>query len=367
MVAEPKLNTDAPRVIPVAKPYIPVAAHAAVARCLSEGRTSGGRYVEEFEEKFAAFHGAAYGVACNSGTTALQLALRASGVGIGSLVAMPTMTMVACANAAIHCGAEPVLCDSEPVSGLADPELWRRCTDFADVSMPVSLYGRPCTLLVRDDKPTVSDNCEAHGTMLRGRAAVFSLYANKIVQTGEGGIVITNDEEMAARMRSLRAHAFSPDEHFKHTELAYGFRMTAMQAALGTSQVHELSSILARRSLLAKEYTTMLYDLEWLELCPGDRRWWVYPLLVKAGSPVSRDELRAFLAERGVETRTWFRPLHLQPHVSGNRGEYFGDSLTTFPVAEDLWRRGLYLPLWIGLGEEGVDYVCQAVRDAFKR
>jgi perosamine synthetase len=212
----------------------------------------------------------------------------------------------------------------------------------------------------------IGDNAESHYArtpdgMPLARAADMacdSYFANKVITTGEGGMVLTDDPKVAETLRSLRAHAFTPGHHFHHQRYALGCRMTEMQAALGLAQHHRYKRLLAERATIAAEFYEGLKHIEWLEFpkrSPGSV-WWVFPMLVKEKSPVDRDGLRVKLAEAGVETRTYFVPMHQQPHLK----KYAEGQ--SFPVAEYLSERGLYLGVYPGLTSAKIDYICSVIR-----
>lgn len=372
---DPVINKYAPRQIPVAKPSITQAEIQAVANAVSSGWISQGREVAEFEREFAEAHGQLFGVSCSSGTTALHLALAALGIDNSfQRVIVPTLTMVAVANAVRYCRASPLFTDSQASSGNSiSPALahsFREKINKGEViraAITVHTYGVPAEYSVEPDVPYIEDCCECHygkysdGSPVgsRGIMACFSFYANKIVSSGEGGMVITSDPLLADRMRSLRAHAFTQGDHFHHQELAFGYRMTEMQAAMARVQHARRDSILGERRRVHLSYMDRLAEVDWLEFPskPSGSVDWVFPLLVKPDAPTTRDKLRHWLAGAGIDTRTYFHPLHRQPHL-----KQFSAGEDCYPVADDLSRRGLYLPLFVDLQEDDVDYICSRVR-----
>ena len=338
--------------------------------------SSTGTFVGRFEDAFAAASGCAHGVACSSGATALQLAYAATGIGPGHEVIMPAFTMVATANAASHLGATPVFVDS-------DAATWNLDTDrVAEAIGPrtraivaVHTYGQPVDpaplreLADRNGLVLIEDAAQAHGGRANGRpigslgtAAAFSFYGNKILTTGEGGMVTTNDSHVAAYARELRDHGFAPGRHFWHRLRAFNFRMSNLQAAVGLAQTERLEELVAARRRTAARYVAALVDVPGLErppVNPGlESLHWMFCVLVGVEFGCSRDALRARLAAEGIETRGFFVPLHLQPaYVGEHRGR-------RFPVAEDLGRRGLYLPSGPSMSEDDVAYVADAIRRA---
>lgn len=373
-MGEPVVRKDCRHYIPVAAPSVGDAEVREVEHALRSGRLSGGEKVERFEYEFAESHGLPSGVSCNSGTTALHLALVAAGIKPGDRVAVPTLTMVACGNAILYCGAVPVFVDSEPETGNWDREAAYKLDDLA-AAMPVHLYGVPCEYKFGGLKFNIIEDCaEAHYARyplgnpvgMFARMACFSFYANKIIGTGEGGMVLCGTVEDRERLRSLRAHAFTPGEHFHHQGLAFGYRMTELQAAVGLAQHRRRDELLSRREEIAGMYDELLRD--WIDWHYGPlgrplvrpartvgSAWWVYPLLVARDFRWSRDSVRQALAEDGVETRSYFRPLHRQPHL-----ERF--AIGKYPIADDLSNRGFYLPLYPTLSDRQVKYVCDRLK-----
>jgi perosamine synthetase len=340
--------------------------------------SSAGPFVARFEREFSSAMGASHGVACSSGTAALHLALGALGIGPGDEVVLPAFTMIATPNAVAYLGARPVLVDAEPETWNLDP---RRLPDALGprtrAIVVVHTYGHPADMdpilaLARERGiAVVEDAAEAHGAVYRGRpvgglgdAAAFSFYGNKIVSTGEGGMVTTRRAELAAAARSLRDMAFSQERHFWHERLGFNYRMTNLQAAVGVAQTERLAELVERRRRHALMYTERLSGVPGLVL-PPERPdvvnvFWMYGLRVQPAFGRSRDELRAFLAERGIETRGFFVPIHAQPiYRDAFRGQ-------RFPEAEALAREGLYLPSGALLSEREIDWVAESVRAALR-
>lgn len=341
--------------------------------------SSAGSFVSRFEEAFAAATGCRFAVACSSGTTALHLALIAAGIGGGDEVLLPTFTMIATANAVRYVGAEPVLLD-------ADGESWNLAVDaMADKLSPrtravvvMHTYGNPVDMdavdafAARNGLIVIEDAAEAHGAQHRGRpvgsignVGAFSFYGNKIVTTGEGGAVVTNDEGIAAVARSLRDHAFSPERHFWHQRVAFNYRMSNLQAAVGLAQIERLEQLVATRRAMAAAYRDALDGIPGLGLTPASAASgavpWMFGITVGESFRVSRDDLRRILAAQGVETRTFFIPIHLQPIY---RERFAGES---YPVAEELGRTGLYVPSGTRIDADDIAYIATAIRDAHER
>jgi perosamine synthetase len=364
------------RIIPVSDPKLDGNELRYVSQCiLSNWISSAGRFVRDFEQAFADAVGCRHGVATCNGTTSLHLALATLGIGPGDEVIIPTFTMIATANAVTYTGATPVLVDAERETWNLDvTQLEAKVTPRTRGICLIHTYGHPVEmdplleLAERRGLWVLEDAAEAHGARYKdrpvgslGRAASFSFYANKIITTGEGGMVTTNDAELARVARRLRDHAFSDERHFWHKYVGFNYRMTNLQAAIGLAQTERLDALVEIRRTNAARYSRALSKIPGLTL-PIERPWarnvyWMYGVLVEDAFGISRDELRRRLARRGIETRTFFIPIHVQPVYHAQfRGQ-------RYPVSEELCRRGLYLPSGATLTEAEVAYVFDMVRD----
>jgi perosamine synthetase len=350
-----------------------------VVAALRRGEISGsfGEALGSFETEFAGFVGCAYGVAVSSGTTALQLAVRAAGIGPGDEVLISASTNIATALAVVHNGAIPVPVDSES-------ETWNLDLDLIEgligprtkAIIPVHLFGHPvdmdrlCEIADRHKLVVIEDCAESHGATCRGRMtgsfgamACFSFYANKVITTGEGGMITTNDETLAARLRSLRNLAFT-EPRFWHEQAGYNFRMTGYQAAMGLSQLQRINEIIEAKRKLAAAYSAGLGGVQGLSL-PTELPWarnvyWMYALVVEPEFGRTRDELASVLRIQGIDTRTFFCPMDLQPCLR----EIQGFRADPCPVADRLWVSGLYLPSSPNLSETEILQVIEGVRRA---
>jgi perosamine synthetase len=366
------------RILPVSEPDLSGNELKYVMRAVESGWiSSAGNFVKEFESRFAQACGVPYAVAASNGTTALHLATAALGLGAGDEVILPTFTMIATANAVAYTGARCVFVDTDPATWNLDlNQVADKITPRTRAVIPVHTYGQPVdmnALLAITEKRNIyviEDAAEAHGAELRGRrvgsfghAAAFSFYANKIVTTGEGGMVTTGNRELAQILSTLRDHAFSPERHFWHQYRGFNYRMTNLQAAIGTAQMERFDRLVGKHIDMAARYHGGLRKIPYLTFppeLPGHKNvHWMIGLLVNDQSPVSRDQLRKHLADRGIETRTFFIPMHLQPIFFDEHGK------DSHPVAERFCRQGLYLPSSPLLTTDEIDRVVQAVRDAF--
>jgi perosamine synthetase len=342
--------------------------------------SSKGKYVEEFEEKFAKYCGCKYGVTTTSGTTALHLALVSLNIKNGDEVIIPASTMIATAFAVIYCDATPVLVDAEPETWNMDVnQIEEKITNRTKAIMPVHIYGHPCDMdpIIKLAKEhglyVVEDAAEAHGAEYKGKktggighVGCFSFYANKIITTGEGGMIVTNDEEIAERAKSLRNLCFPKEKRvYLHSEVGYNYRMTNIQAAIGLAQFESIDDLAEMRRRNAHLYNKYLEGVEGVTL-PVEKEWaknvyWMYSILIEDAFGMSRDELMNKLEKKGIETRTFFIAMHEQP-VFLNRGlfKFKGES---YPIAEELARKGLYLPSSSGLKEDEIKYICEEIKE----
>ncbi len=369
--------TDGSRILPVSETRLDGREKEYLDECIrTNWVSSAGPFVRRFEDAFAEATGCRHGIACSSGTAALHLALAALGVGPGDEVIIPAFTMIATPNAIRYTGATPVLADAEPETWNIDPEAAAaRVTSRTKGIVAVHTYGHPADadalgrIAEENGLFLLEDAAEAHGAAWKerrvgslGEAAAFSFYGNKIVTTGEGGMVTTNDEAIARTARRLRDHAFSPDRHFWHTFVGFNYRMTNLQAAVGLAQTERMESLVEARRRVAVWYRERLVEVPGVSVPPerpGVKSvFWMFGILVDGRFGISRDALRARLAAAGIETRSFFVPIHLQPVY---RDRHLAER---YPVAEDLCARGLYLPTSPWLTESDVDRVAQAIRTA---
>ncbi|MCL4830111.1 MAG: DegT/DnrJ/EryC1/StrS family aminotransferase [Caldilinea sp.] len=339
--------------------------------------SSAGRFIRDFEARFAEVCGVKYGIACANGTVAMHLAMATLGLEPGDEVIIPTFTMIATVNAVTYCGAKPVLVDMEPEYWQMDlNQVEDKITPRTKAIVPVHIYGHPTdmdplmALAEKHGLTVIEDAAEAHGAEYKGRrtgglghAAGFSFYGNKIITTGEGGMVTTNDRELARLAWNLRDHAFSHERHFWHKFVGFNYRMTNLQAAVGLAQVEQLDGFVAARRRNALEYNCRLHGVPGIRT-PAEAPWaknvyWMYGILVDEKEyGMNRDALRRVLADHGVETRTFFIPMHAQPIYWK---QFYGER---YPVAEDLCKRGFYLPSASSLTIEEIEYVTDVIRRA---
>lgn len=365
--------------IPVNEPLLGGNALAYVTECIETGWiSSGGRFVTAFEEAWASYCGVAHGVAMSNGTAALQAAVAALQLEPGSEVIMPAFTIISCATAILEAGCTPVLVDADPHTfNMPVDQVEARITPRTRAVMPVHMFGHPVAmgplmeLAERHGLHVIEDAAEAHGAECDGRRVggigslgCFSFYGNKIITTGEGGMVVTDDARLAERLRSLRNLCFRSDRRFLHTELGHNYRLTNLQAAVGLAQVEQIEEHVRRKRWMGQQYTERLRDLPGIQL-PVEREWaqsvyWMYVVVLDDSIPFDAAELARRLRQRGVATRPLFVGMHEQP-VLRARGLFDGER---YPVTERLAQRGLYLPSGLTITAQQIEAVVAAVRDA---
>jgi perosamine synthetase len=367
--------------IPVNEPLLKERELEYVVECVRTGWvSSAGRFIDRFEEIWAAYCGRKYGVAVSNGTTALQVAVDALALKPGDEVILPSFTIISCAQAIVHAKAIPVLVDCDPETWTMDvQQVADRITARTRAIMPVHIYGHPVEmsplleLAQKHSLAIIEDAAEAHGAEVLspqgdwrrcgsfGELSCFSFYANKLVTTGEGGMVLTNDPALAEKARLLRNLCFLPNRRFYHEELGYNFRMTNLQAALGVAQVERIDEIVARKRWMGQEYTRRLDDLPGLQL-PVEKPWarnvyWMYGVVLDEATGFDAVKFANALAQAGVQTRPFFLGMHEQP-VFQRMGLFQNEH---YPVTERIARQGLYLPSGMSLTEAQLDQVCNIV------
>jgi perosamine synthetase len=358
-----------------------------VAECVRTGWvSSAGKFIEEFEDKWATYCGRRFGVAVSNGTVALQVAASCLELKPGDEVIMPSFTIISCALAVIYNDAVPVLVDCDPQTWCMDvQQIKDKITDRSRAIMPVHIYGHPVDMdpvldLARKyNLAIIEDAAEVHGAEYLsergtpqpvwrrcgsfGTLSCFSFYANKLITTGEGGMILTDDPKLAEKARSLRNLCFQANRRFYHEELGSNFRLTNMQAALGVAQLERIEDIIARKRWIGHEYSRRLAGIPTLQL-PIEEQWarnvyWMYGVVLSETIGMDANVFAEKLKTRGIETRPFFLGLHEQP-VFHKRGLFLQER---YPVTERISRQGLYLPSGLGLTVEQIGKVCEAVHE----
>lgn len=383
--------------VPMSSPEINEEDRQAVMEVLDTRYLSMGPKIERFEQNIQTLTGSKYAIAVNSGTAGLHLCVRAAGVEQGDIVITTPFSFISSTNVILFEKAVPVFVDVDPITGNMDPEqLEQAITDIQQggaaaakwlpdrgaenhgeikAVLSIDVFGQPADydrIQIVCDKynlPLIEDSCEALGAAYKGRTAgtlgdygVFAFYPNKQITTGEGGVIITDDEEAAALMQALRNQGRAPgDAWLQHTYLGYNYRLDEMSAALGLSQLKRLDHMLQTRAQVAQWYQTHLQEFPMIQtpqILPTTTRmsWFVYVIRVDAS--IDRDAFAHRMIANGIPVRPYFIPIHLQPYLM----EQFGYQPGDYPITEDLGNRGLALPFSSVMSEEQIIAVCEGIR-----
>ena len=338
--------------------------------------SSNGKYITAFEESFAQFCGVKHAIAANNGTTALHLAMVALDLKPGDEVIIPTVTYIATANAVHYCGATPVLADVCADTMTIDPRcIEQKITSKTRGIIPVHLYGHPADMSTinkiaqKHGLWVVEDAAEAHGAKVHGEnvgglgtCAIFSFFGNKIITTGEGGMITTNDDALAAKLRLYRGQGMDLNRRYWFPVIGYNYRMTNIQAAIGLAQMETIDKAITDRDTLATWYNDALVNLQDKILLPAQEKWakqvfWMYTIFLQDGDEHKRDHVMQELDTMGIETRPVFYPMHILPPYKEN---------TSYPVA-DLWaQRGINLPTHQNLTQADVKRISNALHSALE-
>jgi perosamine synthetase len=368
--------------IPVNEPLLDGNEREYLNQCIDTGWISSeGPFIRRFEEQFAATVGRRHAIAVANGSLALDAAIAALDLSPGDEVLLPSFTIISCAAAIVRAGAVPVVIDADPITWNIDVNrIEERITKRTKAIMVVHIYGLPCDMdpiLVLANSyrlKVIEDAAEMHGQSYRGRPcgsfgdlSTFSFYPNKHITTGEGGMIVTDSDELADKLRGLRNLCFIPERRFVHEQLGWNMRMTNIQAALGVAQLERLSVFVERKRAMGKLYTSLLRGIPGLQLPLESTEYahniyWVYGLVLEEGIGFDAIEAMRRLGESGVGTRPFFWPMHEQP-VFRRMGLF---SNITCPVAENIARRGFYIPSGLALTElqirEVARVVCEVIR-----
>ena len=369
------------KIIPVSEPLFSKAEEEYALDCIRTGwLSSEGKYVKEFEQKCAKYCSMKEGIAVSSGTAALQVALACLPLNKRDEVIMPSFTIISCAISIIEAGAVPVLVDCDPETWTMDvKEVEKRISPRTKAIMAVHIYGHsvdmdPILALAKKHKLfVIEDAAEAHGAEYKGRKcggmsdiSILSFYANKLVTTGEGGMVLTNNPDFAEKARSLRNLCFRSDRRFIHTEIGHNFRMSNIQAAIGVAQLERLDQFVDRKREMAHKYNEMLKELP-LQL-PVEKEWakniyWMYAVVLDDSVKSDVKQITKLLMEKGIQTRPFFVGMHEQP-VFHKMELFLGEE---YPVCERISRQGFYLPSGQAITDEQINTVCEVMHKIFRQ
>lgn len=357
--------------IPVAQPDIGELETQYVLDCLNtKWISSNGSYISKLESKFASMMGVKHAITTNNGTTALHLALVALDLKPGDEVIVPTITYIATANAVSYCGAKPVLVDVLPGSLNIDPsKIEDAITPKTKGIIAVHLYGYPAdmgaikSIAEHNDLWVLEDAAESHKASINGKfvgsigdCGVFSFFGNKIMTTGEGGMITTNDDALASRMRLFRGQGMDVERRYWHPVIGYNYRMTNIQAAIGLAQLERLDKLISRRDHIKRVYDYLLKDHPDIELNRNPNNYrdvcWLYNIFIKNCSRLRRDAIMKLMLKDGIETRPVFYPLHIMPPYENNNN---------YPIADDWYGRGINLPTYSELTEAEIKEVIKSL------
>jgi perosamine synthetase len=351
-----------------------------IQECINTGWiSSAGKYIDRFESEWAEYCGRKHGVAVANGTVALELAVSALDLKPGGEVILPSFTIISCLEAVLRNGLVPVLVDCDPHTYcMSTIETYKNINEKTVAIMPVHIYGHPVNMesilkLATEHKlKIIEDAAEAHGSecFVKGRwmrcgsfgnVSAFSFYANKNITCGEGGMVLTDNDDLAVLLKNRRSLCFGKQERFRHEDRGWNFRMTNMQAAIGCAQMEKIESFIKRKLEMSSKYSDGLRDLP-LQI-PHVEPWartsvWMYAVVLDDSIPFDAAEFARKLYEYGIETRPFFIGMHEQP-VYRRMGYFVNDS---FPITEKISRRGLYLPSGQAITDEQIELVIKAVR-----
>lgn len=367
--------------IPVNEPLLDGNEKKYLLECIETGWISSeGPFIKEFEQKFAARMGRKHGIAVCNGTAAIDAAVEALGIGPGDEVIMPTFTIISCIAQIVRNGGKPVLVDSDPITWNMDvTQIEAKITARTKAIMIVHIFGLPVDvdpvleIAKRHGLKVIEDAAEMHGQTYKGRPcgsfgdiSTFSFYPNKHITTGEGGMILTDDDELAETCRSLRNLCFQPHKRFVHERLGWNLRMTNMQAALGLAQLERLDEFVERKRQMGKLYTELLKDVPDIQLplaktAYADNIYWVYGIVLNESLRMNAEEAMKRLAKVGVGTRPFFYPMHQQPALR-NIG-LFGN--TPLPIAEEMYKQGFYIPSGMALSMTQLHSAVEAIKLVF--
>ena len=365
--------------IPLAQPDIGEEEIRLVNEVLRSGWLSMGPKVGEFEERFADYMGTKHAIAVNSGTSGLHLCIKAIYLKKGDEVITSPFSFVASSNSILFEDGKPVFVDIDPDTLNMDVEnIEAAITKNTKAIMPVHVFGQPCKMdVIMDiaedhDLVIIEDACEAIGAEYNGRkagtfgdASVFAFYPNKQMTTGEGGIIVTDDDNIATLCRSLRNQGRSENEEWlNHVRLGYNYRLDEMSCALGIGQLNRIEGLLDKRTKVADEYTRQLNGVDGITTQYIDQNvkmsWFVY--VVQVSKEINRNKVMEYLKEHGVSCRPYFTPIHLQPFY----GEMFGYKEGDFPICEKVCDSTIALPFYGNMDEETIGQVCSVLKDSLE-
>ncbi|MGE5382604.1 MAG: DegT/DnrJ/EryC1/StrS family aminotransferase [Omnitrophica WOR_2 bacterium] len=333
-----------------------------------------GKYVREFEEKFADYIDVKYATSTCNATTGLHLALLALGIAEGDEVIVPTLTYIASVNSIVYCGGTPIFAESLPDTWQIDPaDVRKKITPNTKAIMAVHIYGHPCDMdelkkiATENNIVIIEDAAESFGSMYKGKytgtigdIGVFSFFGNKTITSGEGGMVVSNNKTLIDRVMLYKGQGLAKYREYWHEVIGFNYRMTNTAAAIGLAQLERADEIISKKIEIASWYIELLQDLPLTFHLPiGDVKhtYWMFTVLTHDIS--TRSKLRSYLSDNGIETRPVFHPVHTMP--------MYNDNYQQCKVAEDLGWRGINLPSYPDLSRNDVFEICAVIRDFYNQ
>jgi perosamine synthetase len=367
--------------IPVNEPVLCGNEKKYLSECIDSGWISSeGPFVSKFEKLFAQRVGRKYGVAVSSGTAALDIAIEALGLMPGDEVIVPAFIIISCVNQIVRVGARPVLVDADPITWSINANLIEeKITSKTKAILVAHIYGLSIDMdkVIEISKnygiPVIEDAAEAHGLSYKGKecgsfgeVSIFSFYSNKLITTGEGGMLLTDDYELSERYRSLRNLCFESSNRFVHERLGWNYRMTNLQAAIGLAQLERINEFISLKRLMGKKYNQAFKGLTGVQLPPesaygSENIYWVYGLLITDPKKGGAKEVMSLLLEKSIGTRPFFCPINKQPFFQ-NRNMFLSDS---YPISENLYENGFYIPSGAGITDYQIERVAKEVWEIF--
>lgn len=367
---EKKIFVAAPALVGNEKKY--------VTDCLdSTWISSVGKYINQFEASFAKYIGTKHALAVSNGTVALHLSLLALNIGPDDEVIVPTLTYIATANAVAYVGAKRVFVDCDPETWAIDlNDLEKKITPKTKAIIVVHLYGHPADMdplmevakkynihIIEDCAESIGATYKGQMTGTFGIISTFSFFGNKVITTGEGGMVMTNDDQLEKKMRILKGQGMDPERRYWHPVIGYNYRMTNIQAAIGLAQLEQVDAFLSYRRQLSNWYNEELGSIKQHVKTPIEMSWakhcyWMYSILVNKNDKNQRNDLMSYLGGKGIETRPLFYPMHQMPPHKSNQ---------LFPKADDISARGINLPTHTGITRDDVTYMAKHIREFFQK
>ena len=366
--------------IPVYEPVLLGKIKEYVFDCIDTGWiSSSGKYIKEFEDKFSRYIGVKHGIACSNATAGLFVTLKAWNFPEGSEIIIPDHTIIVSSNTVIQAGYKPVPVDVDSKTYCINPDLIEeKITNKTKAIMVVHIYGHPCDMdpiikiAKKHNLKIIEDCAESHGAEYKGKktgsfgdASVFSFYANKVITTGEGGMVCTKDDRLTEKIRLLINQGYTQPRG-KHWVLGYNFRLTNIQAAIGLAQLEVIDEIVEMKRNLAKKYNNLLKDVTGI-IIPHEAPWakhvyWMYGIVLDKSIKKSREQICEELKKLGVDTRLFFYQIHNQPVYMENKNSLYPDSKGNFPVSDMLAEKGFYLPSSPKLTDKEIAFIVDSLK-----